>query len=330
MAKLSHKITNGNNNSNDSNNQNKKLGFTLSTKVDNENEIQYQNNQNQEKTEQFSEKLIETPISISQIIEKIGIDKFGSLTKADFEKLFPLEGEVDINEIKKQIVQKVVKAEIANELGKYAEEVNKKYSDLVGKYKELDEKTRKQEIQVKNLTMQVDDAEEQLFKTEKKYADTVPVGDLIDSFLKQNFSNEYTHKISELLKEGYKNGGRNGAKFTYGFLKGFVAIEETIINLGSDEKENLDLLHEAGKSLLGQITELTVPERRPILDVVANMFNSYLHTYDFVSPEQTLQIDPTIHNAEGLGGSVVKEGLSFAVVRRETRKTVFYAEISTR
>ncbi|MBN2891312.1 MAG: hypothetical protein JXL97_05555 [Bacteroidales bacterium] len=331
MAKLSHKITtnNNNDNTNQNNNQNQKIGFTLSTKVDN-NEENTQKEQTQETDIEVDVELIKKPISIAQIIEKIGMANFGTLTKEDVDTLFPPETEVNSEEVKKKIIDKVLKSEISLVLEKYADEINQKYANLLAVIKDNEEKIGKQEIQVKNLTMQVEDAEELVYKTEKKYADTVPVEDLILDFIRSKISNQYTLKIVELLKEGYKNGGKNGTKFIFGFLKGFVFVEEAILTLGADEKENLDLLHNSGKNLLSNISELTIPERRPILDIVANLYNSYMNEYDFVSPEQTLQIDPNIHNADGLGGSVVKEGKSFAVVRRETKKPVYYADIKTR
>ncbi len=250
MAKLSHKITNNNSgNNNYNNNSNKKVGFTLSTKVDT-NQENTQKNQKEEQNIVVDTELVKLPISISQIITQIGLNNFGTLTKADFETFFPPEVEVDVEDIKKKIINKVLKEKIATIVEEKAKEINQKYAELLNKLSEAEEKLNKQNIHIKNLTMQVEDGEEQLYKTEKKYSDTVPVDDLIEKFIRGQFSNQYTQKISELLKEGFKNGGKNGSDFTFGFLKGFVYVEEAIINLGSNEKENLDLLLNSGKNLL--------------------------------------------------------------------------------
>lgn len=329
MAKLSHKITTNNNYNSKNNSNNKKLGFSLSTKVE-KNESDETKADTQETTNEIFSELIKMPITLETLLNKIGIKNFGSLTKTDLDTIFPPEVETPQDEATKKILSKLFSNELIAELEKYSKEINLKYSELFEKYTELNQKTNKQEIQIKNLTMQIDDAEEQIFKTEKKFADVVPVSDMIEEFIRDKFKNDYTQRISNLLIDSYKNSGKTGAKFIFNFAKGFVWIDEAMLKLGADDKENLDLLHEAGSNLLAAISEISVPERRPILDIIANYFNTHLHTYDFVSPEQTLQIDPMTHNAEGLGGSVVKEGISFAVVRRETRKTVYYADIKTK
>ena len=329
MAKLSHKISTNNNSNNRENTDNKKLGFSLSTKVNN-NENKVEKTSTDKKTTESYNDLIKTPITLTQIFEKIGISSFGKLTKSDISSIFPAEIEVKQEEVIKKILNKLINNEVIAQLEKYSQDINQKHAELFKKHEELEKKTKKQDIQIKNLISQIDDTEEEVFKIKKKYAEVVPVVDLINEFLRNKIKNDYTKRISSLLLETYKNSEKKGATFIYNFAKGFVWIENAVEKLGEDEKENLDLLYAAGSELLSSIEELSVPERRPILDIIANLFNDYLHTYDFVSPEQTLQIDPLLHNAEGLGGSVVKEGTSFAVVRRETRKTVYYADIKTK
>ncbi len=332
MAKLSHKISgnNNNNNNNNSSNKNVKMGFSLSTKIEKNDGNPPKTNTGSNEATKLDKKIIETPLTVNKIVETVGIEKFGTLTKDDFAKLFPAETTLDAEIIKKEIIKKVLTSKLDSELEKLTSDINQKYAELVKKYEEAEQKLQKKETQIRNLTEQVEDAEARIFKTEKNFAESVPVEQLLASFIKKNIANEYTKKISDLLHDAYKNDTRNGAKFVFGFLKGFVIVENTILQLGDDEKENLEALNNSGRNLMTEISELSVSERRPILDIVANMFNNYLQNYDFVSPEQTLQIDPSIHNVEGMGGTVVKEGLSFAVLRRETRKTVYYADISTR
>ena len=328
MAKLSHKISTNNSNNNERSN-NKKLGFSLSTKVDN-NENTVKKEATNEASIESLNNLIKTPISLSEFIEKIGLSNFGKFTKTDFNSIFPAEVEVKQDEVTKKILNKLLNNEFLIQIEKHSQAINQQHAELFNKYSELNKKNKKQDISIKNLSSQIDDAEELAFKIQKKYEEVVPVVDLIEEFLRGKIKNDFTKRISTLLLETYKNSKKKGAEFIFSFSKGFVWIEDAIASLGENEKENLDILYQSGTKLLFSISELSVPERRPILDIIANLFNNYLHTYDFISPEQTLQIDPLLHNAEGLGGNVVKEGESFAVVRRETRKTVYYADIKTR
>ena len=58
-----------------------------------------------------------------------------------------------------------------------------------------------------------------------------------------------------------------------------------------------------------------------------SIYASKFEDYIFVSPEETLQLDPNIHNARGLGSTNIVEGASYAVIRRTSRQTVIYAEV---
>ncbi len=328
MAKLSRKITSNQN----QNEQKNKLGFSLSTKTNNqENDTQYADNQ--EVVEPQKEK-INIPKDNAELknffFDKTKLTDSVKINKAEIQALVNPENPLSEAQIKDKILQLVFTNDVLQNLQTFLNEYADKINQLSAENLELAEKQRKQEIFIKNLQAQIEDAEEQVFKIEKKYADTLPVSELIAFFISSNFQNEYTKKMSELLAEAFKNSGKNGQKFALSFLKGFVFIENAIMELGDDEKENLNILHKATTLLLAEISETNAPERRPLLDIIANFCNSYLSAYDFISPEQTLQIDPLIHNAEGIGGTVVKEGISFAVVRRDTRKTVFYADILTK
>ncbi|MBN2663621.1 MAG: hypothetical protein JXR68_08215 [Bacteroidales bacterium] len=333
MAKLSHKISTNENNNNDQNNS--KLNFTLSTKVENAetNSENQQKNKNNEQ-ELRPEILLDIPSGKAEFLkflyDSIDFKDFGKINKTFIETMFNAETETGEEEATKKIISAILTDKISSLISEKAEEVNKKHDELFQKLIQTQEKIKKQEVQTKNLIIQLEETEEQVYKTEKKYADSIAISDIINEFTQTELQTKETREISNMLLDAYKNGGKNGQKFVLSFLKGFSWVENSIKKLGEDEKENVDLLNESTKQLMQQISEKNSAERRPILDKIANLCNSYLFTYDFISPEQTLQIDPTIHNAQGLGGTVIKEGLSFAVVRRETRKAVYYADIKTR
>ncbi len=334
MAKLSHKITSNDNNNNQSNNN--KLNFSLSTKVDNGNDTTYNgtqtNNEQQNNIEQ--QKPIEIPQGKSDFLkflyENISFENFGKINKQTIDEIFSAEEQISEEQATKKIISHLISNNVIEQISKYIEDINTKTKELTAKVVELEERSKKQDIQVKNLSAQIDDADEQVFKIEKKYSTSIAIEDLINDFVTSKITTENTRSIASLLIDSYKNGGKQETKFVLGFIKGFLSVQDAIMSIGEDEKVNIELLHNSSRKLMEEISDTTSAERRPILDKVANLYNGYLNEYDFISPEQTLQIDPTIHNAEGLGGTIIKEGLSFAVVRRETRKAVFYAEIKTK
>lgn len=120
----------------------------------------------------------------------------------------------------------------------------------------------------------------------------------------------------------------NISTFVLRFAKGWLGLKSQIEIIKPDsEKENMESVYATLTKMLAYISGCYISERRTILDLVAKHVNEYFSDYDFVSPEQTLNVDPEIHNASGIGSASIKEGSSFAVVRRDTKKTVKYADI---
>lgn len=332
MAKLTVKLTNDSNNSQENNNNNNSnSNFSLSTKTDKKIEENTNSNVN-ENTIQEESKSFELPADNSEfkklIIEKLDLNNVKFINQEQINSFSNTETNPTIEKINQIILDNSLNSSTLDKIREIITISNKKIEELQAKNTDLLNKEKKQTTLIQNLTTQVEDAEELTFKTEKKYSDTIPISEIIKSFISENFKNESTDRIENLLSDSYKNGGQNGQKFTKSFLKAYVWIENAFLNLKEDEKTNLYLVHNATKTFMHQISGTISSERRPILDIIATLINSHFHEYDFISPEQTLLIDPTIHNAEGTGGSSIKEGLSFAVVRRETRKTVFYADIA--
>jgi len=331
MAKLTVKLTNDSKNSQENNNNNNSnSNFSLSTKTDKKNENNSEAIVNKD-TIQEETKSVELPADNSEfkklIIEKLDLNNLKFLNQEQINSFSNTETKPSIEKTNQTILDNSLNSNTLYKIRKIIDTSNKKLEGLQAKNNELLNKEKKNTTLIQNLTTQVEDAEELTFKTEKKYSDAIPISEIIKTFISENFKSESTDRIESLLGDSYKNGGQNGQKFTKSCLKAYVWIENAFMSLTEDEKTNLDLVHNATKKFMQQISGTTSSERRPILDIIATMINSHFHEYDFISPEQTLLIDPTIHNAEGTGGSSIKEGLSFAVVRRETHKTVLYADI---
>jgi hypothetical protein len=141
---------------------------------------------------------------------------------------------------------------------------------------------------------------------------------------------KFGQSIEYLLVESFNSGDKQNREFVMAFVRGMQFLIAATDKLTDDEKENLTKLYDATSQMFRFIQGKFATERRPLLDKIASVCNNYLKEFDFISPEQSLQIDTHLHNAEGKGGTMVKEGLSMAVVRRDTRKTVYYADITTK
>ena len=129
------------------------------------------------------------------------------------------------------------------------------------------------------------------------------------------------------MKETIENSQEGTDVFLISFLKTFAAVREVLKIDFEDEKQKMENVYNSLAQMLSAISGLFPSERRDFLDLVAGLVSDEFNEYQFVSPEQTLQIDPDIHDAHGVGSGTVKEGKTFAVIRKSTRKAVKYAEI---
>lgn len=156
-----------------------------------------------------------------------------------------------------------------------------------------------------------------------------------DAFVKTIFRSadgetEAQKRIARTLEDAIGQGGDDGLpSFVTRLAKGWSSLQyvlQTSAEIG-DDKEKLEVVYPALTNLLSCISGCYVTDRRMILELVAKHCNEFFSDYDFISPEQTLNADPDIHNATGLGNAQIREGVTFCVVRRDTKKTVKYADV---
>lgn len=158
-----------------------------------------------------------------------------------------------------------------------------------------------------------------------------------DAFVKETFratdgETDAQKRIARTLEEAIGQGGDDNLPlFITKLAKGWSALQYVLrVNADtSDDKAKLDAVYPALSNLLACVSGCYVSERRMVLELVAKHCNEFFSDYDFISPEQTLNADPDIHNATGLGNAQIREGVSFCVVRRDTKKTVKYADVLT-
>ena len=155
-----------------------------------------------------------------------------------------------------------------------------------------------------------------------------------DTFVKEVFrasdgETEYQKRIAQTLSEAVGRGDDDNLPiFVMRLAKGWSTLQYVLQREAqADDKDKLDIVYAALTNLLSGISGCFVSDRRMILELVAKHCNEYFSDYDFISPEQTLNVDPDIHNANGLGNAQIREGVSFCVVRRDTKKTVMYADV---
>ena len=91
--------------------------------------------------------------------------------------------------------------------------------------------------------------------------------------------------------------------------------------------EVLKIIDEILRFMLENLKDNFILQRRALLDALARIITKKFDNFDFISPEETLQIDLDIHNTKGTGGNKIKQGFSFAVIRRENKQTYKYADI---
>lgn len=158
-----------------------------------------------------------------------------------------------------------------------------------------------------------------------------------DAFVKEIFreadgETDAQKRIARTLEEAIGQGGDDKLpKFVTKLAKGWSALQYVLHSTSdmTDDKAKLDIVYPALSNLLTCVSGCYVSDRRMILELVAKHCNEFFSDYDFISPEQTLNADPDIHNATGLGNAQIREGVSFCVVRRDTKKTVKYADVLT-
>lgn len=168
-------------------------------------------------------------------------------------------------------------------------------------------------------------AEIEGFRLRKDLASRLPAGPFVQSF----FNRPDETGIRNLLLEATESPTPDLTAFLMAFVGEWNHLKDTETAPAESPLDAVRQQHQALSKLLEALSGLYIPQRRTLLDQVAQWASRRFEDYVFVSPEETQQVDPALHNLPGSGGHTVREGRSFAVIRRQSRTVVIYADIIT-
>ncbi len=194
---------------------------------------------------------------------------------------------------------------------------------------ELSKKTSEIE-KLKSRIQSVETETDALFVENKSLKKEVSEKVSFSKVIEAVFRTESEKVLKTLLTEAADDfGGEETDEFILAFISGWMRISVTVpLAFGNpDEEDGVELLDDALRFLLEQIRNKAVPQRRALLEAVARFVSSKFKDFEFISPEESSQIDINLHNVPGTGGNKVKQGVSFAVVRKQNRRTFKYADI---
>ncbi len=335
MPKLTTSV-NKNNEEND--NKKDKSIYSLSTKVEKNNDDNNTqiNKDGSRITKVHKSTKVQSVSSVSDIAEWLinltGDDIFQQLKNNPHLQLPYTDDDLNtkgwLEKAIKTIFTKENIVKMGNQIQANQDQMNNLIDEAQKAKTEKKEMLDKYNLKFKELKQQIDNAEDNKFQVEKELSSSVSLPTLISEFFRDpDDRSDELKKLISTMHSALEQKDSNVSRFILRFSKGWFVVKSTMKNFGDNEKENLEKLHNALTQMLSYISNTFISERRPLLDIMAQMCSNQFSEYDFISPEQTLQPDPEIHDASGLGNSTIKEGITFAVVRKESGKAVKYAEI---
>ncbi|ADB42438.1 hypothetical protein [Spirosoma linguale] len=185
------------------------------------------------------------------------------------------------------------------------------------------QEAEKNRQQIADIQAGREQAELEAFRLKKELAGAFPT----QEFIKLVFRLPDEQAINKLLDEAAQASISNLSEFLLVLVPAWQELREVVDARAEVPADALRQVHAGLSQFLNSLSGHYIPQRRAILDKVAQWASTQFTDYLFVSPEETQQVDPSIHNAHGLGGTVVREGRSFAVIRRQSRTVVIYADI---
>ena len=208
-----------------------------------------------------------------------------------------------------------------------AQNINARNESL-NKYKQLYEDIQKEKNhlseEVKSLEEVIESQKSKTFKLTKKIEQMIELSKCIE----YNFEGVAgSDIIKALLLEAINSDSDELAEFIIPFSihsQNIIMLKKYIKN---DIDSDIQMFLDEVKILLKSISEHYIPQRKKLLEELANAISINFEDVKFVSPEEYTFVEPSIHNIPSSGGQKVVEGISFAVVKKDTDQTMIYADI---
>ncbi len=203
-------------------------------------------------------------------------------------------------------------------------ELHQRLADETARCQQAEAALADRDAKIVALERRLSDTTVQQHRAKEALHRTLPIAPLIE----QSFGSD--PRIAEVrgaLRSALDQPSEALGPFVIGFCLGWIEVRLGLAESAVDEHAKVERLGRALRSLLARLSGLYIPERRDILRSVGAYVSAHFLEYDFVSPEDWRDVDPSVHNAGGIGGHSVKEGISYAVLRRGNRQTVIHADI---
>ena len=320
--------------------ENEQSNWSLSKKVEKENNRNENNNENIENASKISVskegakiKSVASVIEITDwLLSLIGDGVFEQLKTNPYLQLPYTSDDITTKEWLAKAIKTIFTQENIKNIGTQIHTNHIKIVEL----QQAAQKAEAEKIAFKEkfnqkfqaIKAEIGEVEDDKYEIEKQLHSAIPISLLINEFYRDpEDHSEELKKLINTLQEALTNKDDKVAKFIMRFSKGYLYLKSTFEQLSDNEKDNLNTIHNALTVLLSNISNIHIAERRPLLDIIAKICSNKFSEYDIISPEQTLQLDPEIHNAAGKGSATIIEGITFAAVRKKSRKAVIYADV---
>lgn len=125
-------------------------------------------------------------------------------------------------------------------------------------------------------------------------------------------------------------------KISNELLKFIIRTKETLFcffyltdNIGimNNEEEAVEKVDILLRKYLKNIENIDILHRREILKYIAETFSEKFIEFEFISPENSKQVNPSYHVIKGNSGLYIKKGISFLILRKKNRNVFRYAEV---
>ncbi|MEO5357987.1 MAG: hypothetical protein H7844_11910 [Nitrospirae bacterium YQR-1] len=200
------------------------------------------------------------------------------------------------------------------------------YKNSVTQRQKLEEMLITEQQGKKTLNEKYDELAVFKYKLQKQLNSMVPLRDFVQISMHGNKIGEYLLQLTAELSE---SNNPAATVFIIRLCKCIREFQDIISKGAGSEKELMENVYHWSISFLHEVSGMYFTERKNIMNAIGRVLSSYFENYDFISPEDSLHVDPKIHDVRGLGGKTVKEGKSFLVLRKDTRQTVLLAQITT-